>query len=110
MRGQLQEKIKKGRLIPSSHSTASCLRLIVEGKVDFDTADADMVDCAKWKVLEIRRYTVFKNAECLTKNELSMTRQNWEDTDYPVVIWSNKKLGKKIDVHLKWRALYFNGE
>ena len=48
--------------------------LIVEGKADFDTADADVVDCAKWKVLEIRRYTVFKNAECLTKNELSIIR------------------------------------
>ena len=26
--------------------------LIVEGKVDFDTADADVIDCAKWKVLQ----------------------------------------------------------
>ena len=84
--------------------------LIVEGKVDFDTADADVIDCAKWKVLDIRRYTVFKNAEYLSKVDLAVIRQNWEDTDYPVVIWSNKKLGKKIDEHLKWRALYFKGE
>ena len=84
--------------------------LIVEGKVNFDTSEADVVDCAKWKVLEIRRYTVVKNAEYLTKNELSIIRQNWEDTDYPVVIWSSKKLGKKIDEHLKWRALYYKGE
>ena len=75
--------------------------LIVEGKVDFDTADADVIDCAKWKVLDIRRYTVFKNAEYLNKVDLAVIRQNWEDTDYPVVIWSNKKLGKKIDAHLK---------
>ena len=26
--------------------------LIVEGKVDFETADADVIDCAKWKVLD----------------------------------------------------------
>ena len=84
--------------------------LIVEGKVDFDTADADVIDCAKSKVREVKGYTVFKNAEYLSKVDLAVIRQNWEDTDYPVVIWSNKKLGKKIDEHSKCRALYYKGE
>lgn len=37
--------------------------LIVEGKVDFETADADVIDCAKWKVLDIRRYVAFYNRQ-----------------------------------------------
>ena len=84
--------------------------LIVEGKADFDTADADVVDCAKSKVREVKSYTVFTNSEKCSRDELTLIRQSWDDNRHPVVIWSNKKLGKKIDAHLKWRALYFKGE
>ena len=84
--------------------------LIVEGKVDFDTSDAIVIDCAKSKVREVKGYTVFTNAEKCSRDELTLIRQSWDDNRHPVVIWSNKSLGDKVDGSLKWRALYFKGE
>ena len=84
--------------------------LIVEGKVDFDTSDAIVIDCAKSKVREVKGYTVFTNAEKCSRDELTLIRQCWDDNRHPVVIWSNKSLGDKVDGSLKWRALYFKGE
>ena len=84
--------------------------LIVEGKVDFDTSDAIVIDCEKSKERKVKGYTVFKNAEKCSRDELTLIRQSWDENHHPVVIWSNKKLGKKVDDHLKWRALYFKGE
>ena len=84
--------------------------LIVEGKVDFDTSDAIVIDCAKSKVREVKGYTVFTNAEKCSRDELTLIRQSWDENRHPVVIWSNKRLGDKVDGSLKWRALYFKGE
>ena len=81
--------------------------LIIEGNKDFDMSDAIIIDCEKSKDREIKGYTVFKNADCLTTRGLDLIRFNAEDKPYPVIIMSKNGVMDRVDAKLKWRAMFY---